>query len=171
MEGVEQEQHAPHSREQLSRLGAEFQHVVEGRACQLNFEPVYARVYHLVVQHGCGREVYYLCTDTFVRMAGFMYRERYDVGVRLITSLCMYLEQVWVRRHNYRPLVSVASAIYEWPRLVARRRWRKAIRLVVRKQRIVDWLVVFNQHAFRPKGCSAARVATHYAAFVAEHEA
>jgi hypothetical protein len=132
---------------------------------------VYTRVYRLVTQHGCGREVYYLCTDTFVRMAGFMSRKRFDLGVRLIATLCMYLEQVWVRRHHYRPLVSVANAIFEWPRLVARRRWRKAIRLVIRKQRILDWLVVFNQHAFGLGGHSAARVAEHYAAFVAEHEA
>jgi len=168
---VEQEHHTPHSREDLSRLDAEFQHIVEGRACQLHFGDVYTRVYRLVVQHGCGREVYYLCTDTFVRMAGFMSRKRYDLGVRLIATLCMYLEQVWVRRHNYRLLVSVANEIYSWPRMVARRRWRKAVRLVVRKQRIVDWLVAFNQHAFRLGGHSAARVAEHYAAFVAQHEA
>jgi len=162
---------APCSRQQLSRLDVELRHVVEGRACQLNFEPVYARVYHLVVQHDCGKKVYYLCVDTITRMAGFMGRKRYDMGVRLITSLCMYLEQVWVRRHNYRPLASVANEIYSWPRMVARRRWRKAIRLVVRKQRIEDWLVAFNQCAFRLGGCSAARVAAHYEAFVAEHEA
>ena len=170
-EHVDQEHHVPHSRHDLSRLNAEFQHVIECRACQLEFTSVYTRVYRLVTQHGCGREVYYLCTDTFVRMAGWMGRKRYDLAVRLITSLCMYLEQVWVRRHNYRPLVSVSSAIYEWPRLVARRRWRKAIRLVIRRQRIEDWLVAFNQHAFRPKGHSAARVAAHYATFVAQHEA
>jgi len=170
MEGVEQEHHAPHSREDLSRLDAELQHVIEGRACQLQFTSVYTRVYRLVTQHGCGREVYYLCTDTFVRMAKWMGRKRYDLGVRLVASLCMYLEQVWVRRHNYRPLVSTASAIYEWPRLIARRRWRKAIRIVIRLQRIEDWLVAFNQHAFGLGGHSAARVAAHYAAFVAENE-
>lgn len=168
---VEQQHHTPHSREDLSRLDVEFQHVVECRACQLHFGDVYTRVYRLVTQHGCGREVYYLCTDTFVRMAGFLSRKRYDLGVRLIATLCMYLEQVWVRRHNYRPLVDVASEIYSCPRMVARRRWRKAIRRQVRKQRIEDWLVAFNQCAFRLGGHSAARVAEHYAAFVAEHEA
>ena len=161
----------PCSRQQLSRLDAEFRHIVKGRACQLAFSPVYTRVYHLVTEHGRGKDVYYLCVDTFTRMAGFMGRKRYDVGVRLIVTLCMYLEQVWVRRHNYRPLVNVANEIYEWPRPVARRRWRKAVRLVIRKQRILDWLVVFNQFAFKLGGCSAARVAAHYAAFVAEHEA
>ena len=170
MEGVEQEQ-PPHSRQQLSRLDAELQQVVERRACQLNFESVYGRVYHLVTQHGCGKEVYYLCVNTFTRMAGFMGRKRYDLGVRLITNLCMYLDQVWVREHNCQPLVSVANEIYECPRLVARRRWRKAVRIVIRKQRILDWLVAFNQHAFGLGGHSAARVAEHYAAFVAEHEA
>ena len=41
---------------------------------------------------------------------------------------------------------------------------------MIRKQRILDWLVGFNQHAFGLGGCSAARVADHYATFVAEHE-
>ena len=171
VEGVEQEQHTPHSRDDLSRLDAEFQHVVGGRARQLAFATVYTRVYRLVVQHGCGREVYYLCVDAFTRMAAWMGRKRYELGVRLVASLSMYLEQVWVRKHGYRPLVSVANQIYSWPRLVARRRWRRAVRIVVRKRRLLDWLVAFNQHAFGLGGVSAARVADHYAAFVAEHEA
>lgn len=171
VEDVKQEQHTPHSRDDLLRLDAELQQVIGGRAAQLEFATVYTRVYRLVTQHGCGREVYYRCTDTFTRIAGWMGRERFDVAVRLIVNLFMYLEQVWVKRHNCRPLASVANAIYSWPRLVARRRWRRAIRIVIRKQRILDWLVAFNQHAFRLGGHSAARVADHYAAFVAEHEA
>ena len=170
MEGVEPEQ-APHSRDLLSKLDEAIRCVVQGRARQVDFEETYRCVYDLVLQHGRGKEIYDLCVDTFTRMAVFMGRKRYDLGARLISDLCVYMERVWARLHNHGPLLGVANEIYECPRLVARRRWRKAIRRQVRKQRILDWLVVFNQHAFRPKGHSAARVAQHYAAFVAEHEA
>jgi len=155
----------------LARLRSELWDVAHGRAHQLAFSPVYTRVYNLVTKHDLAQDVYALCVKVFLWMARRMGRKRYDLGVRLIVTLCMYLDQVWVRRHGYLPLAQNAAEVYDMPHVVAARRWRKAVRLVVRKQRILDWLVAFNQHAFRPKGCSAARVATHYAAFVAEHEA
>lgn len=156
---------------ELANLRSDFRKVVGRRASELNFGDVYSRVYFLVTRYGQAPAVYKLCVDVFVYMARRFSRKLYDLGVHLITSLCMYLDQVWVRANDYLPLQAQGAAVYEMPHIVAQRRWRKAIRLVVRKQRILDWLVVFNQYAFKPKGVSAARVATHYATFVAQHEA
>ena len=156
---------------ELTNLRSDLRRIVFRRACELNFGDVYSRVYFLVTRHDHGAAVYGLCVMVFMYMARRMSRKRYDLGVHLITSLCMYLDQVWARANGYPPLQTQGAAMYDMPRIVAQRRWRKAIRLVVRKQRIENWLVVFNQYAFKPKGVSAARVAAHYAEFVAQHEA
>lgn len=159
----------PHSQDDLSSLKGELAQVAAGRARLLQFEVVYARVYRLVVQKDQGQEVYDFCGHLFRRMA-VMSRKRYDIGVRLIVNVCMYLEKVWVRGSGHKPLHNVAAEVYVMPSLVAKRQWRKACRLVVWNNRFRDWLVVFNEHAFALGGYSAARVADHFAAFVAQHE-
>jgi hypothetical protein len=156
---------------ELTILRGDFETVIEGRASTLDFGVVYTRVYHLVAQYGLGQNVYTLCGTLFMRMAPRMSRKRYDLGVRLIATLCTYLDRVWVRHKEYPPLLHYAAAVYDFSHVVARRRWRKAVRLVVRKQRILDWLVAFNQHAFSPGAVSAARVADHFGKFVAHQEA
>ncbi len=161
----------PEEHVELTNLRSDLRRIVFRRACELNFGDVYSRVYFLGTRHDQAAAAYELCVKVFVYMARRMSRKRYDLGVQLITNLCMYLDQVWVRANDYLPLQTQGAAVYDMPHIVAQRRWRKAIRLVVRKQRILDWLVVFNQYAFKPKGVSAARVATHYATFVAQHEA
>ena len=143
--------------------------VADGRARFLQFEVVYARVYRLVVKHDQAHEIYSFLGNLFCQMA-VMSRAKYDIGVSLIVNVCTYLDRVWVRGTGRQHLHSLAGEIYLCPSLVAKRRWMKAFRLVRWNNRFQHWLVVFNEHAFGLGGYSAARVADHFAAFVAQHE-